>query len=55
MKEMAKSYRKIVTTFVENCYNCSGKICHYSCNNFPIRWLVISFILLYETTITEKK
>ena len=49
MKEMAKSNGKIVTTLVENCYNCSGKICYnvtnfsttvvtifqYSCNNFP--------------------
>ena len=51
MKEMAKSNGKIVTTVVENCYNCSGKICYIvtnfsttvvtifqlSCNNFPIR------------------
>ena len=50
MKEMAKSNGKIVTTVVENCYNCSGKICynvtnfsttvvtifHQSCNNFPL-------------------
>ena len=51
---------KIVTTVVENCYNCSGKIC-YNVTNFsttvvtifPLD-LAISFILLYETTITEK-
>ena len=52
MKEMAKSNGKIVTTVVENCYNCSGKIC-YIVTNFPLD-LAISFILLYETTITEK-
>ena len=51
---------KIVTTVVENCYNCSGKIC-YNVTNFsttvvtifPLD-LAISFILLYEPTITEK-
>ena len=47
---------KIVTTVVENCYNCSGKICNFSTTVvtiFPLD-LAISFILLYETTITEK-
>ena len=60
MKETAKSNWKIVTSLVENCYNCSGKI-SYNVTNFSTTLvtifpldLAISFILLYETTITEK-
>ena len=51
---------KIVTTVVENCCNYSGKICYIVTNFsttvvtiFPLV-LAISFILLYETIITEK-
>ena len=39
MKEMANSNGKIVTTVVENCYNCSGKICY----KFKILLLQIGF------------
>ena len=61
MKEMAKSNGKIVITVVENCYNCSEKICNNVTNFsttvvtiFPLDLVAISFIFPYETTITEK-
>ena len=61
MKELARTTGKIVTTQVENCYNCIGKICYIVTNFsttvvtiFPLDLVAISFIFPYETTITEK-
>ena len=63
-KEKLWKIWKIVCTLVENCYNSGGKLLRKNllhCNKFfttvvtifPLD-LAISFILLYETTITEK-